>query len=26
MTGFFATDPDGYIVEILHFANPAVLA
>lgn len=26
MTGFFATDPDGYLVEILHFANPAVLA
>jgi catechol 2,3-dioxygenase-like lactoylglutathione lyase family enzyme len=26
MTGFFATDPDGYLVEILHFADPAVLA
>lgn len=25
MTGFFATDPDGYLVEIVHFADPAVL-
>jgi len=26
MTGFFATDPDRYLVEILHFADPAALA
>src|SRR5581483_9359249 len=26
MTGFFATDPDGYLVEIVHFADRAVLA
>ena len=25
MTGFFATDPDGYLVEILHFADASVL-
>ncbi len=25
MTGFFATDPDGYLVEILHFADTSVL-
>ena len=26
MTGFFATDPDGYLVEIVHFDDPAALA
>jgi len=26
MTGFFATDPDGYLVEILHFNDPAALS
>ena len=26
MTGFFATDPDGYLVEIIHFADAGVLA
>jgi len=26
MTGFFATDPDGYLVEILHFDDPAALS
>ena len=25
MTGFFATDPDGYLVEIIHFADASVL-
>jgi catechol 2,3-dioxygenase-like lactoylglutathione lyase family enzyme len=25
MTGFFATDPDGYLVEIIHFADESVL-
>jgi catechol 2,3-dioxygenase-like lactoylglutathione lyase family enzyme len=25
MTGFFATDPDGYLVEIVHFADESVL-
>jgi catechol 2,3-dioxygenase-like lactoylglutathione lyase family enzyme len=25
VTCFFATDPDGYLVEILHFADPATL-
>ncbi|MGH7004884.1 MAG: VOC family protein [Alphaproteobacteria bacterium] len=26
VTCFFATDPNGYLVEILHFANPKTLA
>jgi catechol 2,3-dioxygenase-like lactoylglutathione lyase family enzyme len=26
MTGFFATDPDGYLVEILHFNDPQALS
>ncbi len=26
VTCFFATDPDGYLVEILHFDDPAALA
>ncbi len=26
MTGFFATDPNGYLVEILHFDDPAALS
>ncbi len=25
VTCFFATDPDGYLVEILHFADPSAL-